>query len=670
MISRKNFEVNEREEVNFRHEIFEMMVNRASEIIILVTVDENTVDYVSPNIERLLGVAVADVEKDFECLAETAVEDNSLRIDRDLLLELAKEGTGHIRKRIHQKTGEARWFYESVLRGRFKDNKKFLIVLSDRTEQIVAQEQLEQALAIARSANEGKSEFLANMSHDIRTPMNAIIGFCHLLDQEWQFPNKVREYTRKISASSKHLLSLINDLLDMSRLEGGKATINVSEFNLSDFLEEIRVILRPQLKIKKLEFEMQSQGLQTELLIGDKERLRQILLNILTNAIKYTHEGGSVSFTIKQLEQVSRRFSHIRFEVKDSGIGMDPEFMEHIFEPFSREETTTHSGIFGTGLGLAIVKNLVDLMGGTIHVESEKGKGSTFSVDLELQMAVQEVDEDFWEEQGIVKLLSVDDEAYITQDIETAMSKTGVQVDSVNSGAAAIEKIKEAHAEGKPYDMILLDWKMPGMDGMETAQKIRRELRDQVPILILTAYDWLDIEADARAVGIDGFLAKPFFLTNFQQTVETLNMNNDERRTGDEIETVLSGLNILAVEDNELNAEILSELLVMEGATCDLAENGQIGLDMFKASEKGQYDIILMDIQMPVMDGYQSARAIRACSHPDAQSVLIAAMTANAFAEDVAAALEAGMDAHIAKPVDLDILKTALYKARKQKTEK
>ena len=670
MISRKHFDLGEGPEVDYRHEIFEMMVNRATEIIILVTVDENIVNYVSPNVERLLGVAVSDVEKDFGRLVETAAESGSIRIDREMLEEMAKEGTGRIQKRIHQKTGEARWFYESVLRGRFQDRKKFLIVLSDRTEQITAQEQLEQALAIARSANEGKTEFLANMSHDIRTPMNAIIGFSHLLDQEWQFPDKVREYARKISAASGHLLSLINDLLDMSRLEGGKATINVTEFNLSDFLEEIRVILRPQLKIRKLEFELQSQGLQTELLIGDKERLRQIMLNILTNAIKYTPEGGSVSFTIKQLEQVSRRFSHIRFEVKDNGIGMEPEFMEHIFEPFSREETSTSSGIFGTGLGLAIVKNLVDLMGGTIHVESEKGRGSIFSVDLELQMAVQEVDEGFWEEQGIIRLLSVDDEAYITQDIEAAMSRTGVQVDSANSGAAAIEKIKEAHMEGKPYDMILLDWKMPGMDGMETARMIRGEMKNRVPILILTAYDWIDIEEEAREVGVDGFLAKPFFLTNFQQTVETLGMNDDDRRTGDEIETVLSGLNILAAEDNELNAEILSELLVMEGATCDLAENGQIALDMFKASEKGQYDIILMDIQMPVMDGYQSAKAIRACSHPDAQSVLIAAMTANAFAEDVAAALAAGMDAHIAKPVDLNILKTALYKARRRKAEK
>lgn len=657
-------------EVDYRHEIFEMMVNRASEIIILVTVEDNVVNYVSPNIERLLGIPAKEVQKEFSILTKTAVGSNSLQIDKELLAQLAKEGTGRIQKRIHQKTGEARWFYESVLRGRFKDHKKYVLVLSDRTEQISAQEQLELAVSIARSANEGKSEFLANMSHDIRTPMNAIIGFSHLLDQEWQFPDKVREYTRKISASSKHLLSLINDLLDMSRLEGGKVTINVAEFSFSEFLEEIRVVLRPQLKIKQMEFDMQTKGLQTDTLIADKERLRQILLNILTNAVKYTPEGGNISFVITQLEQTSRRFAHIRFEIKDNGIGMDPYFMEQLFEPFCREKSSTHSGIFGTGLGLAIVKNLVDLMGGTIHVESEKGVGTTFTVELEIQQAVQEDDEAFWEEQNIVRILSVDDESCITDDIEASMMKTGVAVDSVHSGAAAIEKAKEACAADKPYDIILLDWKMPEMDGIQTAGKIREELGDKTPMLILSAYDWIDIEEEAREAGIDGFLAKPFFTANFRQIIENMRMSDSERETEHDIDHVLSGLHILAAEDNDLNAEILNELLAMEGATCDIAENGRIALDMFQASPQGFYDIILMDIQMPEMDGYQSARAIRACEHPDAGSILISAMTANAFAEDVEAALAAGMDAHIAKPVDLNLLKTELYQAMKRKAAK
>lgn len=654
----------------YQHEIFEMMVNRASEIIILFTVDDGTADYVSPNIERLLGVTVKELKNDFTRLAATAVEPQAPYTEKELLRIISEEGGGHLRARIHQKTGETRWFQEHVFRGRFKDSKKFLLLLSDRTNEVVAQEQLVQALSIAKSANEGKSTFLANMSHDIRTPMNAIIGFSHLLDQEWQFPDKVREYTRKISASSKHLLSLINDMLDMSRLESGKAVINISEFNLSEFLEEIRVILRPQLKAKNLEFEMQVKGLQTDLLIADKARLSQILLNILTNSIKYTPEGGHINFTITQMEQHSRKFSHLRFEVTDSGIGMSPEFLEHVFEPFAREKNTTLSGVPGTGLGLAIVKNLVDLLGGTIHVWSEKDIGSTFTVELELQLAAQELDEGFWEEQGIVRLLSVDDEEDITRDIEVSMSNTGVEIQSANSGEKAIEMVIEANESGKPFDMILLDWKMPGMDGIETAKRIREEVGEQVPILILTAYDWIDIEESAREVGISGFLAKPFFITNFQQTVETLGIAAGTADGADAVKNVLSGLYILAAEDNELNAEILNELLTMEGAQCDIAENGQIALDRFKASEPGFYDVILMDVQMPVMDGHQSARAIRSCRHPDAKRIPIAAMTANAFAEDVEAALEAGMDAHIAKPVDLDVLKAEVFRILKRRADK
>ncbi len=653
-------------EAYYRNEIFEMMVNRMSDIIILFTVDDYTVDYVSPNIERQLGITVDEIKRDFSRLAATSVEAEELTTQE--LMRRVTQGSGsQLHERIHQKSGEKLWFQESVLRGRFKDSKKFVMILSDRTQEVRAQEQLEQALAIAKSANEGKSNFLANMSHDIRTPMNAIIGFSHLLEKESDDPAKMKEYIRKISASSQHLLSLINDLLDMTRLESGKAIINVSEFNLSEFLEEFRTIMRPQLKAKKQNFEMKAKGLNTDALIADKTRLRQILLNILTNAVKYTPEGGNIEFTITQLEQVSRRFSHLRFEVSDNGIGMSRDFVEHVFEPFARERHSTISGIPGTGLGLAIVKNLVDLMGGTIQVQSEQGVGTTFTVELELQLAKQEVDESFWKELGIVRILSVDDDVDICRDIEASMSDTGVEVQSVHSGEAAIEKVKEAGMEGKQFDMILLDWKMPGMDGIETAKHIRDAIGDQVPILVLTAYDWTDVEETAREAGIDGFLAKPFFITNFQQTVEMLGTEYEAKDNADAAKNVLSGLKILAAEDNEFNAEILCELLTMEGAECDLAENGEIALDMFKASAPGHYDVILMDVRMPVMDGYEATRAIRGCGHPDAGKILIAAMTANAFAEDVQDALDAGMNVHMAKPLDMDLLKAELFRFLKQR---
>ena len=654
-------------EAYYRNEIFEMMVNRMSDIIILFTVDDYTVDYVSPNIERKLGIKVKDLKADFSRLAATSVETEKLATAQELMQRVAEGKGSQLRERIHQKTGEKLWFQESILRGRFKDSKKFVLILSDRTQEVQTQEQLAQALAIAKSANEGKSMFLANMSHDIRTPMNAIIGFSNLLEKEGDDPVKVREYIRKISASSKHLLSLINDLLDMSRLESGKAIINMAEFNLSEFLDEFCMIMRPQINAKKQKFEMKVKGLSTDVLIADKTRLRQILLNILTNAVKYTPEGGNIEFTITQLEQTSRRFSHLRFEVTDNGIGMSPEFVDRVFEPFVRERSSTHSGIPGTGLGLAIVKNLVDLMGGTVHVQSEQGVGSTFAVELELQIPVHEVDESFWRDQGIVRILSVDDEADICRDIETSMMDTGVEIQSVQSGEEAVKLVKESKAEGKLYDMILLDWKMPGMDGIETARCIRREVGEQVPILVLTAYDWKDVEQTAREAGIDGFLAKPFFVTNLQQTVEMLSADAEAKEEPDSAKNVLSGLKILAAEDNEFNAEILYELLTMEEAQCDLAENGQIALDKFKASEPGYYDVILMDVRMPVMDGYEATRAIRACGHPDADRIVIAAMTANAFAEDVQDALDAGMNVHMAKPLDMDLLKAELFRLLKQR---
>lgn len=526
-----------------RHEIFEMMVNRVSEIIILFTVDDGTVSYVSPNIDRLLGISASELKEDFSRLSATAVEPQELYTEAELLHSAKEEPDGKLRARVHQRTGETRWFQEFVLRGRFKDSKKFLLRLSDRTSEVIAREQLEQALSIAKSANEGKSAFLANMSHDIRTPMNAIIGFAHLLEQEWQDSDKVREYAGKISVSSKYLLSQIDDLLDMSRLESGKAIVNNAEFSLGEWLEELCAGLRPQLQAKNLNFELQVEDLRTNLLVADKVRLAQILTNILDNSIKYTREGGTINFTITQLEQTSRKFSRLRFEVTDTGIGMSPQFQKHIFEPFTREKNTTLGGVAGMGLGLAIAKNLVDLLGGTIHVQSEQGVGSTFTVELELQIAEREADEQSGEEPG----------------------------------------------------------------------------------------------GELSAAGI-----------------------------GAAVQTVLSGLHILAAEDNELNAEILSELLAIEGATCDVAENGQIALEMFEASEPGFYDLILLDIQMPVMDGYQAARAIRASKHPRAKQIPIAAMTANAFAEDVEAALAAGMDAHVAKPADLGILKNAVFRILKK----
>lgn len=548
-------------ERHYRNEIFEMIVNRSPEIIILFTVDgeERSVDYASPNIDRLLGLTPDELKEDFNRLAETAVQEKD-RMTEQWLTEAASQSDEHqTHERIHQKTGERCWFQETVLRGRFKDSKKFLLILSDRTQAVKAQEQLEQALAIAQSANEGKSAFLANMSHDIRTPMNAIIGFSNLLEQEIDNPVKVREYMDKISASSQHLLNIINDLLDMTRLESGKSVMNLSEFGLDEFMAELQEDMAPQLAHKELDFQLQTEGLPPERLVADKSRLTQILNNILTNSVRYTPEGGSVRLTVTQLPQTSPRFSNLRFAVTDTGIGMSPEFVEHVFEPFARERNSTVSGVMGTGMGLAIVKNLVDLMGGTIHVQSEVGVGTTFTVELGLQMA-----------------------------------------------DATLEAPVESSAELPAEEAV------PAPPESQAAEPAPSE------------------EADAEA-----------------------------------IETVFEGLRVLAAEDNELNAEILMAVLEMEGAECDLFENGQLAVEQFLASEPGYYDVILLDIQMPVLDGLGAARAIRASDHPDAKRIPISAMTANAFAEDVEASMAAGMDAHVPKPLDLDVLKAEVYRILK-----
>ena len=518
-----------------------------------------------------------------------------------------------------------------------------------------SKETAEQAFRIAEEANRAKSSFLSNMSHDIRTPMNAVVGFAALLARDADRPDKVREYTRKITSSSQHLLGLINDILDISKIEAGKTVLNLSDESMVDLIENIDSIIRPQMKAKGHVFEVLNSGLKHEQVVMDKLRLNQILLNLLSNAVKYTPEGGCVTFTIQELKQHARKLAHFRFIVQDNGYGMSREYVKKIFQVFTREEDSVTNKIQGTGLGMAITKNLLDLMGGKIQVESEKGKGSTFTVDLELQISDQAVDQDFWQKKGITRLLTVDDEEVICKNIQLTMEGTGVQVDYALEGEKAVELVKQSEEEGQPYHVVLLDWKMPGMDGVETARRIRKEASESVPILVLTSYDWPEIEEQAKAAGVDAFLSKPFFLTSFRQKMDVIRGDEQEAKTDDE-QSVLEGMHILVAEDNEINAEILEELLDMSGASCEICENGRLAVEAFEKSVHGQYDLILMDVQMPVMNGYEATRTIRDLGHPLALTIPIIAMTANAFAEDIRDALEAGMNAHVAKPIDMAVL--------------
>lgn len=522
-----------------------------------------------------------------------------------------------------------------------------------------AKESAEQAFQIAEEANRAKSSFLSNMSHDIRTPMNAIIGFASLLARDADNPEKVREYTKKITSSSQHLLGLINDILDISKIEAGKTTLNMSDENLVDLIENIDGIIRPQMKAKKHTFEVHSKDLKHENVIMDKLRLNQILLNLLSNAVKYTPDGGRVILTVQELPQSTRQLAHFRFIVEDNGYGMSPEYIKNIFHAFTREEDSVTNKIQGTGLGMAITKNLLDLMGGTITVESEKGKGTKFTVELNLHISEQEIDQNFWKNHSITRLLAVDDEEVICQNIRLAMEGTGVSVDYAFDGKTAVDKIEQSELDGCPYNIVLLDWKMPGMDGLETAKCIRQKISSNIPIIILTSYDWPEIEGNESASYVDAFLSKPFFLTSFRQKVDMV-LRRDQKPEETAEQSILQGMHILVAEDNEINAEILKELLSMSGASCEICENGQLVVEEFEKSVSGQYQLILMDVQMPVMNGYEATKAIRNLTHSCSKSIPIVAMTANAFVEDVRDALESGMNAHVSKPVDMAVLEQVI----------
>ncbi len=541
-------------------------------------------------------------------------------------------------------------------------------------ERKIHNQQLAEALQAAQIASHSKTMFLSNMSHDIRTPMNAILGFAALLEKNADYPVRVREYTKKITASGQHLLGLINDVLDVSKIESGKVVLTIGEFALNHVVASVDSIIRPAAKAKGQEFEITVTGVKHECLIGDETRLNQILLNLLSNAVKYTGEGGTIWFRIIGLEQRSPQYEHIRIEVEDNGFGMTPEYLEVIFDAFTRAENSTTNKVQGTGLGMAITKNIVELMGGTIKVSSEVDKGTLFTVDLELRLPEETMDAQFWPNHGISRILTIDDDEGICRNIQMLMEGSGVSVDIALSGEEGIEQVQAYNGQGGSYDVILLDWQMPGhMSGLETAQRLRDVLTEHVPIFFLTSYDWNEIEDQASCAGTDGYLTKPFFVSAFMEKILELPREGLHAHAKNGFATEghasLEGHHFLVAEDNEINAEIVQEFLDMDSASCELVENGLLALELFKASEPGRFDAILMDVQMPVMNGYEATRAIRALDREDAKEIPIIAMTANAFSEDVKEAMDAGMNAHVAKPIDMELLRVAVNQFSKRRKE-
>ncbi len=529
-------------------------------------------------------------------------------------------------------------------------------------EREIHNKQLTEALQAAQIASKSKTMFLSNMSHDIRTPMNAILGFTVLLAKDAQNVEKVREYTKKINSSGRHLLSLINDVLDVSKIESGKVVLSIGEFTLNSMISSVDTMIRPMARAKGQKFDVVVTGIRNECLIGDETRLNQVLINLLSNAVKYTQEGGTIWLRLIGLSQRSRQYEHIRIEVEDNGYGMTPEYLEVVFDAFTRAENSTTNKVQGTGLGMAITKNIIELMGGTIDVASEVGHGTIFTAELELRIPDVMSKEQFWQEHGIMKILTVDDEEQICRNIEMLMKDVGVHTDFAYSGKQAVEKVKQTLADGSCYDVILLDWNMPEMDGIETARQMRAITKQQIPILFLTAYDWDEIEEEAYAAGIDGFLAKPFFVSALKEKLQDIHAKREgkEKPPEEAVVSSLKGRHFLIAEDNEINSEILLELLHIDGADGEVAENGQLAVELFLATDAGHFDAVLMDVQMPVMNGYEATRCIRSMERADAKTIPIIAMTANAFAEDMKDAKDAGMNDHIAKPIDMEIIRKTL----------
>ena len=520
------------------------------------------------------------------------------------------------------------------------------IVLAEREKN----EKLTEALAAAEYANHAKTQFLNNMSHDIRTPMNAIIGLTSLAASHIDNKEKVKEYLRKIGTSSEHLLSLINDVLDMSRIESGKVKIDEKPLHLPDLLHDIRTIIQPTITSKQLDFLIDTVDVVDEDVYADKLRLTQILLNILGNGVKFNKTGGLISLRVKQENKAPKGCARYHFVLRDTGIGISKEFQQHIFESFSRAESATVSGIQGTGLGLASTRKIVDMMGGTIRLKSEEGVGSEFDVCLTFRLTGEpKVYRKVESLQGL-RVLVADDDTDTCLSVSSMLTEIGMRSEWTVSGKEAVIRAKHAMEMGDAFYAYIIDWLMPDMNGIETVRRIRKVIGDDKPIIILTAYDWSDVEEEAREAGVTAFCEKPLFMSELRDILSQpvpLPAPKPEQKAPSH-----AGKRILLVEDNALNQEIAVEILREAGFLVEVASDGSVAVEKMRNAVPGQYDLILMDIQMPVMDGYEATRKIRAMEAPFCRAIPILAMTANAFEEDRQDAIAAGMNGHLAKPID------------------
>ncbi|MCI9012739.1 MAG: response regulator [Lachnospiraceae bacterium] len=567
-----------------------------------------------------------------------------------------------------QKKGQLEYYQMKIVRAGVRSGRGS-IVLGIRSVDKEIRNEMEQrsnlkdALMQANRASKAKSVFLSNMSHDIRTPMNAIVGFTSLAMKHIDNRERMEEYLKKIMTSGNHLLSLINDVLDMSRIESGKIRLDEKACSLPEILHSICNIVQADVHAKQLELHIDTLYIRNEDIYCDKLRLNQVLLNLLGNAVKYTGAGGAINMRITEKAGAPDGFAQYEFSIKDNGVGMSDEFVEHIFEPFEREKNSTTSGIQGTGLGMAITKNIVDMMNGTIEVESELGVGSTFTVSFVFRTRKEEKEEQAIPELKNCRALVVDDDFNTCDSVSYMLGQIGLRAEWTLSGKEAVLRTKQASMRKDGYLVYIIDWLLPDMNGIEVTRRVRQVMGDNVPVIVLTAYDWSEIEEEAKEAGVTAFCSKPLFMSELRKCLRTVigaEEQVEEEKEGREVQ--FKAGRILLAEDNELNQEIAVEILGGAGFTTEVAENGKVALEMLQRSDPGYYQLVLMDVQMPVMSGYEAVREIRQLENQRLAGIPVIAMTANAFEEDKQEALRNGMDGHIAKPINIELLFTTLNK--------
>ena len=645
-------------EIRYRDELFQKLSMNVDDVFLMLDAKTYQADYVSPNAEKLLGITVEQIRKDICILGKLhpeEQEDSEKNYMEKIQVHEQREWDFEY---VHLKTGEKRWFHNIVMGSEVNGKRKYILVMSDRTSDWKMNQALSEAVHAAETANQAKSTFLSNMSHDIRTPMNAIIGFTTLAVSNIDNQERVQDYLGKILSSSNHLLSLINDILDMSRIESGKIHLEETEVSLSDVLHDLKTIISGQIHAKQLELYMDAMDVTNEDVYCDKTRLNQILLNLLSNAIKFTPAGGMISVRLKQYPGTQRERQLYEIRVKDNGIGMSEDFVQKLFSPFERERSSTVSRTQGTGLGMAITKNIVDMMGGNIEIQTEQGKGTEFIVRLPLRTQSKHHRVEKIAALEGLKALVIDDDFNTCDSVTKMLAKVGMRSEWTLSGKEAVLRARQSIELGDAFHAYIIDWRLPDMNGIEVTRQIR-SLGDDTPIIILTAYDWSEIEAEARAAGVNAFCAKPIFMSDIRDTLMTA-IGQKQDRTNDDILPAVSsdfrGRSILLVEDNELNSEIAIAILNEYGFQVHTAENGAEAVEKIRNSAPGDYELVLMDIQMPVMNGYEAAKQIRALDDPALAEITILAMTANAFDEDRKKALECGMDGFLSKPIVIEEL--------------